>query len=189
MEGVRRSPSGMQSSSSYLPAAATPRPLRADDLPALLRIQQACYDDVFIESARVYARRLGSPANCSLVIERDGRVCAYLAAYRSLFGKITPLHGDFESTQSAPDTLYVHDMAVLPEVAGQGIAKALLESLWEQGRAWGLRHSALVSVQGSTDYWARHGYAAQAVHAAQARARLGSYGQGAVYMARTLDRA
>ncbi|QBE67516.1 GNAT family N-acetyltransferase [Pseudoduganella lutea] len=165
------------------------RALRAGDLPALLAIQQACYGAAYIESAQVYARRLASPVNCSRVWERDGQVCAYLAAYRSLLGKVTPLHGDFGVPHGAADTLYVHDMAVLPSCAGQGIARALLESVWEEGRAAGLRHSALVSVQDSRAYWERCGYDARAPSGQADLARLASYGDGAIYMVRELDLA
>jgi GNAT superfamily N-acetyltransferase len=162
------------------------RTLTAGDLPALLRIQLACYGPDFIESADVYARRLASAVNCSLACERDGRLLAYLAAYRTVQDKVTPLHGDFERPPRAPDTLYLHDMAVLPESAGQGLARSLLERLWEEGRALGLRQSALVSVQGTQDYWARHGYLPRPLHDGAERARLASYGAGAVYMARSL---
>ena len=163
----------------------TPRPLTVDDLPGLLDVQRACYGDDYVESAEVFARRLASPANCSLVLERDGQVCAYLAAYRSALGKVTPLHGDFEAVPQA-DTLYLHDMAVLPTCAGQGLAQALLKSVWEHAAAQGLRHTALVSVQGSQTYWERHGYAQRPLGEAAQRERLASYGAGAVYMARTM---
>ncbi|GGX95029.1 GNAT family N-acetyltransferase [Massilia dura] len=172
-------------STSLRPAAC--RTLQPNDLPALLHVQRACYGDGFIESAEVYARRLASPVNCSLVCEREGLVVAYLAAYRSLDGKITPLHGDFETPQRPPDTLYLHDMAVLPAHAGQGMAQALLDLLWAQGRAAGLRRTALVSVQGSQGYWARHGYSPQPLHDMEERARLTGYGAGAIYMVRSLD--
>ena len=55
-----------------------------------------------------------------------------------------------------------------------------------QARAEGLRHSALVSVQGSQPYWQRQGYALHPLPDAAQQARLASYGEGAVYMARTL---
>ena len=157
----------------------TPRPLLAADLPGLLAVQRACYGDGFIESAPVYARRLASPANCSLVLVEDGRVLAYLAAYRSVLGKVTPLHGDFEATP-APDTLYLHDMAVHPAHAGRGLARALLVAL--RAGATGLRHQALVSVQDSQAYWQRQGYAEHPLHDGAQRARLASYGAQAVYM-------
>jgi ribosomal protein S18 acetylase RimI-like enzyme len=161
------------------------RPLAVADLPGLLAVQRACYGAGFVESGAVFAARLASPANCSLVLERAGVVCAYLAAYRSVTGKVTPLHGGFEAVPR-PDALYLHDMAVLPGCAGQGLARALLQPMWEGARAQGLRHTALVSVQGSQAYWERQGYAVQPLADAAQRERLASYGDGAVYMVRAL---
>ena len=164
------------------------RPLQTDDLPALMAVQRAAYGDGFMESTEVFARRLASPVNCSLALLLDGALCAYLAAYQSVQGKVTPLHGDFEPpVGTAPDTLYLHDMAVLPHLAGQGLPQRLLQPLWEQAMAQGLRQSALVSVQGSEGYWQRHGYVAQPLHQPEQQQRLASYGEGAVYMARTLQ--
>ena len=177
-------PNSLPSPSSS--ALGAPRALQLHDLPGLLQVQLACYGEGYVESGEVFARRLASPVNCSLVLERAGQVCAYLAAYRSVQGKVTPLHGDFEAPQGIPDTLYLHDMAVLPACAGQGLAQALLAPLWAQGAAWGLRHTALVSVQGSQGYWERHGYAVQPLADALQRARLASYGEGAVYMVKSL---
>ncbi|MBS0508190.1 MAG: GNAT family N-acetyltransferase [Proteobacteria bacterium] len=157
----------------------TPAPLAVRHLPGLLAVQRACYGAALVEGAEVFARRLASPANCSLVLQRGGRVVAYLAAYRSLLGKVTPLHGDFEAVPM-PDTLYLHDMAVLPGCAGQGLAQALLAALRMQGA--GLRHQALVSVQGSQGYWRRQGFAAHDLPDAVQRARLAGYGADAVYM-------
>ncbi|MGV2481870.1 UNVERIFIED_CONTAM: GNAT family N-acetyltransferase, partial [Salmonella enterica subsp. enterica serovar Weltevreden] len=77
----------------------------------------------------VLARRIACPAQCSQVAVAQGTVVAYLAAYRSRRGKVTPLHGDFETPTTA-DTLYLHDMAVHPEWAGQGLARALLTPVW-----------------------------------------------------------
>ena len=193
------------------PSKPVVRTLVTADLPGLLAVQLACYGAGFVESAEVFARRLASAANCSLVLERDGAVCAYLAAYRSWRGKVTPLHGDFGSIEHAdltaptaltaptesttrtaqdpaPDTLYLHDLAVLPSCAGQGLAQALLQPLWAKAAARGLRHSALVSVQGSQAYWARQGYAEQALTCNAQRAHLASYGEGAVYMVRELQK-
>ena len=161
------------------------RALGLHDLPGLLAVQLACYGADFIESAEVFARRLASPANCSLALEQDGRIVGYLAAYRSALHKVTPLHGDFDTVE-APDTLYLHDLAVHPAHAGRGLAAALLAPLWQRARAEGLRHSALVAVQGAQGYWERHGYAMLALPDAGQRQRLAGYGGGAAYMARLL---
>ncbi len=163
------------------------RLLTPADLSGLLAVQRACYGDGFIEGADVFARRLASPANCSLVlVAPDGRVGAYLAAYRSVLGKVTPLHGGFDDSVAAPDTLYLHDLAVAPPHAGQGLAQALLAPLWRDAAARGLRHAALVSVQDSQAWWQRQGFAPQALADAAQRAQLAGYGEGAVYMVRAL---
>lgn len=175
-------------STPALPAGAQVRALAPQHLPGLLAVQRACYGAELVEGEAVFARRLASPAHCSLVLEHAGQVVAYLAAYHSVRGKVTPLQGDFEAVAppGVPDTLYLHDMAVLPQCAGRGLARALLAPLWAQAAARGLRHSALVSVQGSQAYWERQGYAAQALADARERQRLAGYGEGAVYMLRTL---
>ena len=172
-----------------LPAGATLHALAPKHLDGLLAVQRACYGAALVEGAEVFARRLASPAQCSLVAEVDGQVGAYLAAYHSVQGKVTPLQGDFGSVAppGAADTLYLHDLAVLPQLAGRGLAQALLAWLHGQALAHGLRRAALVSVQGSQPFWQRQGYAAQALAQPAQRAQLARYGAGAVYMARRLD--
>lgn len=163
-----------------------PQPLAAQHLPGLLAVQRTCYGQEYVEGAEVFARRLASPAGCSLVLaEPQGRVCAYLVAYRSRLHAVTPLHGDFEAAP-APDTLYLHDMAVLPECAGRGLAGALLAAALARARAEGLAHAALVAVQGSQPWWQRRGFAARADLPAAQRRRLQGYGAQAVYMAQSL---
>ena len=170
-----------------LAGGATVCALAPQHLPGLLAVQEACYGAGLVESAEVFTRRLTSPANCSLVLEYAGQVVAYLAAYASVRHKVTHLQGDFEVAPGRPDTLYLHDMAVLPQCAGRGLARALLQPLWSQAAAQGLRYTALVSVQGSQAYWERQGYAVQALADAAQSACLASYGTGAVYMLRHLD--
>ncbi len=162
----------------------TVRPLHPSDLAALMDIQRACYGAEYAESESVFARRLAHPLQCSLAVERKGVLLGYLAAYWSEAGKVTPLHGDFEPS-AAPGVLYLHDTAVHPAHAGQGLAGRLLAPLWQQARRRGIQLACLVSVQGTQDYWRRHGFRAQALRDPQQRLRLTSYGEDALYMQRT----
>ena len=162
-----------------------PRPLEPQHLPGLQAVQRACYGEGLLESSTVFARRLASAANGSLVVADAGQVQAYAVACYAQQGQLTPLHGDFD-VAAQPDTLYLHDMAVLPALAGRGLARALLQALWAQARGRGLRFSALVSVQGSQAYWQRQGYAVQPPASAAQAAQLAGYGAGAVYMAQPL---
>ena len=168
-----------------MPHAVLLRPMALADLPALLDIQRLCYGEGFLESAAILTQRLHSPGKLSCVAARGGVVCAYLAAYRSRPGKVTPLNGGFD-TVAQPDTLYLHDLAVAPQAAGQGLAQRLVEHLWAQGRSEGLVVSALVSVQGSQVFWQRLGYGVQALADPAQQQNLASYGADACYMAKPL---
>ena len=162
------------------------RPLGVGDIDGLLAVQRACYGARHVESRAVFTRRLASRAQCSLVALQAGAVCGYAAAYRSVLGQVTALHGDF-ACAAHPDTLYLHDLAVLPAHAGRGIAAALLARLLAQARDEALVHAALVAVQGAERYWQRHGFAARSLQDAAERERLASYGAGALYMARPVS--
>ena len=168
-----------------MPHTALLRPMVQADLPAVLDVQRACYPGGFLEDAATFTQRLHSPGSLSCVATRGGVVCAYLAAYRSRPGKLTPLNGGF-STVTQPDTLYLHDLAVAPLAAGQGLAQRLVGHLWARAVEDRLSHSALVSVQGSQPFWERLGYRVQALDDPAQQRHLDSYGAGACYMAKTL---
>lgn len=157
------------------------RTLSVTDVAAVLRIQAQCYGAAFVEGADVFSRRLQAAHHCSWAAEQRGRVVAYLAAYWSRPGKITPLQGDFEFSDPA-NVLYLHDMAVDPACAGQGIAAQLLEQAVAQARARGVQRAALVAVQGAASYWQRRGFVpGEPANAAQ-YTHLRSYGDDALYM-------
>lgn len=50
----------------------TPRPLEPQHLPGLHAVQRACYGQSLLESSAVFARRLASAANGSLVVVDAG---------------------------------------------------------------------------------------------------------------------
>lgn len=162
------------------------RDMRADDLDAVLAIQLACYGAGFVEDGELIARRLAASPHTGWVAEHGGAVRAYLAAYPSQRGKLTPLHGDFEVAPDA-DALYLHDLAVHPEASGLGLGPRLVRHAWAHALRAGWRHSTLVSVQASIGFWERQGYAATVPADGLQQARLATYPGDSVYMARRLD--
>lgn len=173
-------------SRSELNASLRVRPLSTADVASLLHIQTVCYGSDFLETHAIFAQRLGCPYHCSIGVVRsdaaDPALLAYLAAYWSNPGKITPLNGPFTAPAAGEQVLYVHDMSVLPALAGQGVATHLLQRLLQHARDRQLRHAALVSVQGSQAYWERQGFRVTDVLDAQQMAHLKTYGEGACYM-------
>jgi GNAT superfamily N-acetyltransferase len=137
-------------------------PVRESDLAAVLAVQAACYPPAMQEPADVVLERMRAAPGTVLVARAGGRVEAYLFGYPSQRGKVTPLGGAFALAPDA-DTLYLHDLAVAPRAAGQGIARRLVARLLEHGARRGLVYSALVSVQDSRRFWESLGYACSAV--------------------------
>lgn len=157
------------------------RPMLPSDLAAVLHVQAACYPAAMQESADVVMARLRTAsATCVVGCDSEG-VCAYLFAYPSRLGAITWLGAPFDVAPDA-DTLYLHDLSVAPHALGRGLARALVSAVLDLGRAHGLRHSALVSVQDSAAFWEALGYRARA----SLDPALASYPAGAVYMQRAL---
>lgn len=157
------------------------RPIREDDLEAVLRVQAACYPPAMQEARAVVLSRIGAAGDTSFVAGCDGQVCAYVFAYRSSRGAVTPLDAPFEVVDGG-DTLYIHDLSVSPAAAGRGLARLLVERLQALARERGLDHCALVSVQDSQRFWERLGFRETGCVDTAARLALASYPAPALYM-------
>lgn len=161
------------------------RLMSEDDIPAVLAIQEESYPHELLESAAIIRQRLHSFPELAWVAEDAHGLCAYLFGYRSLAGKVTPLDGAF-SAPNSPDCLYLHDLAVARRAAGRGIGPALVRRNLEHGRSPHIKYSALVSVQGSEDFWARLGYVAETELESVQQHNLASYRVPALYMVKPL---
>lgn len=157
------------------------RAIREDDLDAVLRVQAACYPPAMQEPRDVVLSRLRATGDTTLVAVHGGVVCAYVFAYRSAAGAVTPLDAIFDIKNDG-DTIYIHDLSVAPAAAGLGIARQLVDRLRLLAAGAGLRQCALVSVQDSRAFWERLGFAERLCVGDSAREALASYPSVAVYM-------
>lgn len=161
------------------------RLMTAADIDDVSALQQEAYVPDMIESDQVLRSRLAACAETSWVAEDEYGLCAYLFAYRSLHGRVSPLGCAFRHVQGA-DSLYLHDLAVAQRVAGQGVGALLVRLALQQALAQGLRYSCLVSVQSSRVFWNRLGYQEQDMADQAQQANLESYAGPAWYMVRKL---
>ena len=155
--------------------------MRMHDIPDVLAVQAESYAPHMNEEESVVRRRFEAAPDTAWVVESAGAVTAYLVAYPSLLGQITPLAGSFTLPNQA-DCLYLHDLAVMRRNRGTGAATRLVERAFAFMRAQGLRHSALVAVQDSRHFWENLGYRpSEALSPAQENL-LASYRTMAAYM-------
>jgi GNAT superfamily N-acetyltransferase len=158
------------------------------DIAAVMAIQASCYVSAMVEPEAVIRARLQACAGHAWVAGGAEGIAAYLMAYPSRVGRVTPLGGAFSVAEQA-DCLYLHDLAVAPASAGAGLGKSLVEAAEAAARRAGLARMALVSVQDSLRYWQRQGFQAWAALDAEQRARLDGYAGPACYMVRQLDQS
>lgn len=153
------------------------------DLPAVLAIQGACYAEQFCESmASLHAKLRVSPSTCVIASRKGGSV-GYLFSVPCETTNPPTWNAGTCQLPAAPDCLYLHDLAVLPDARKSGTGCALVAAFMALLQESALEHACLVSVQRSALYWERHGFRPAPLSGAL-QAKLATYGDGAVYMER-----
>lgn len=150
--------------------------MAAADLDGVVAVAATAFPD-HPEGRACFAERLALAPDTCLVLAEGARILGYLIAYPWPLGAVPPLDTLLGALPERRDSWYLHDLALLPETRGQGLARAGLGRLFAQV---GTAPIGLVSVNGSADFWTGHGFVAQEGLAA----KLASYGAGARYMVR-----
>ncbi|MCK1652344.1 GNAT family N-acetyltransferase [Bradyrhizobium sp. 149] len=159
------------------------RPARASDLPAISAIAARIHPnlperpEVFAEKMRLY------PDGCR-VLAADERIVGYGLAHLWTQHRIPPLDGFLEHLPGDADCLYLHDVAVLPDLRG-GVARDYVVAIEDLARDSGIATLALVSVYATRPLWEHLGFRPVTADV-ELRAKLASYGDGATYMLRGL---
>lgn len=161
----------------------TLRRMAVGDIDAVLAIQSEYYSGKLVEPGAVIRNRLAMFPDTAWVAQDADGVCAYLAGCRTILGTVIVLGEDFPQ-QSAPTSLYLHDMAVSRRVAGRGIGAGLVALAWQQARDDGLASSSLVAIPSAQTYWLQKGYREMPPATPQHLASLATYGAQARFMAR-----
>ena len=160
------------------------RPMRPDDIPAVVDVARLSFPDHFEDRACFENRLALYPRGCFVLADADGPARGYLIAYPWKAESAPPLNTVIEGLPAAPDLIYLHDLALHPDARGGGVTGAIIERLAEQATEDGWPAVALVAVNDAVGFWSRHGFVE---HPAEAMAaKLASYGADARYMVRSL---
>jgi predicted N-acetyltransferase YhbS len=155
------------------------------DLAAVDAIAAAVHPD-HPEEPAVFAERLAlHPQGCHL-LDGAGGPAGYVLSHPWLLGTPPALNARLGALPATPTTLYIHDLAILPQARAGGAGSAIVRRLLAAADARGWPAS-LVAVGGSQPFWARHGFVVS--ETAALRTKLASYGAGARHMVRPPARA
>jgi len=157
--------------------------MAAADLPAVGglagRVHPAYPEDdaMFAERLRLY------PEGCRVLARAEG-IAAYVVSH-PWRGVPPALNTRLGALPARPSTFYIHDLALAPEVRGTGAAAEIVSWLAAHARAAGIPGLSLIAVNGSADFWRRHGFEAR--HDPALDRKLGSYGADAQFMTRVFN--
>jgi GNAT superfamily N-acetyltransferase len=126
------------------------------------------------EDAAVFEERLALFAAGCAVLADDVRLYGYRLGHPWILAEPPGLNTLLARLPATPDTLFLHDLALLPEARGEGHAREIVEETLALARASDLGCVSLIALGGSRAFWAvmgfRHGpgaalcgYGAQAV--------------------------
>lgn len=158
------------------------RQLTTGDIEQVSRITKLIHhdlperDEVFAERIKLY------PEGClALVASHGSDFYGYAISHpirRSHPPALDTLLGEI-----APDAdqYYIHDVAILPEARGSGLAQAGIAKLFAVAAQYPT--SCLISVYGTTTFWSKFGFAPGKTDETMKK-KLLEYGEEATYMER-----
>ncbi|PPD43288.1 MAG: GNAT family N-acetyltransferase [Methylocystis sp.] len=163
-----------------MPSNRNWRPLAHAELSDVMRIAGVAHPqlpermEVFDEKQRLF------PEGC-FAFDAAGHLAGYAISHPWTLNDVPPLDSLLKALPVAPDCLYLHDVALLPQARGSGAAAGLMAMLTRLADDCGLAHLALVSVYGTDKLWRPLGFE----DAGQSE-KLAAYGLSARYMVRRL---
>lgn len=153
--------------------------MRAGDRTAVAAIADAVHP-AYPEDVTVFDERLRLyPAGCLVFAGGDG-LLGYAVSHPWRSGAPPHLNARLGALPQAPDTFYLHDVALLPALRGRGAASDVVARLTRQARAERLPTISLVAVNGSAGFWRRFGF--RPMDAPALADKLRSYGADAAFM-------
>ena len=145
------------------------RGIQSEDWPDIDDIQRLCFPASAIESLpalRSIAR--AAPRMC-MVAEAPGTIAGYLLAHPWSANDLPPLNEPLPTLPAGASCLFIHDLAIRPSARGTGLAGRMVRRLLTIARNSGMTGASLISVQETSEFWARFGFVKQPEQTARFR--------------------
>lgn len=165
---------------NHRPAMASWRNASINDIDGIALVSNEIHTDL-PESKDVFAERIRLfPQGCMVLV--DGQeICGYAISHPIRSGQPPTLDTLLGAIDANADTYYIHDVAVSKRLRGQGYAAECVDRLLKVARQ--CPETCLISVYGTTSFWARFGFVPGPVGPALSE-KLRGYGVDARYLCR-----
>lgn len=137
------------------------RKIQSADWADIDRIQRACFPPSAIENMKSLRSIADvAPEFCSVAV-RDEEVVGYLLSHPWVADDLPMLNQPVRSCPKDAETLFIHDMAILPFARGAGQASQMVRGAMDRARETGINSASLISVQDTVEFWIRFGFVAR----------------------------
>lgn len=160
------------------------RAMTGYDLDAVEAIANNVHPD-FFEAPEILGERFGLYRNGCYFLELGEKPAGYVLSHPWRYGSLPALNTRLGTLPPAPDTYYLHDLALLPVARRVGAASQIVKALIKHARAEGYQTMTLVAVNASVPFWQKHGFLVAEVP--ELYGKLLSYEEAARYMVKRLD--
>ncbi|WP_295914627.1 GNAT family N-acetyltransferase [uncultured Bartonella sp.] len=160
------------------------RLMKESDLADVCRIASLCHPDFPEEDAVLEEKFNLSPLSCFILSDNEsssGSVYGYCLAHPYKMNSIPALDQLLHKLPEKCDTLYIHDLALLPEAQGGGNGKKAVELLVAVAERENFDKLSLVAVHGSQLFWQKNGFKLVKV-SEMLKQKLLTYSEDARYM-------
>lgn len=138
----------------------------------------------FFETDAVLAEKHTLYRNGCYILEVAEKPAGYVLSHPWALGSLPALNTLLGGLPENPDTLYIHDLALLPVTRGVGAAGKIVAALTKHAEAMGFASMSLVAVNGSLPFWEKQGFVAQ--DRPELAEKLAAYEEAARYMVKAL---
>jgi ribosomal protein S18 acetylase RimI-like enzyme len=138
----------------------------------------------FFEADEVLAEKFSLYRNGCYILEVSEKPSGYVLSHPWTRGSLPALDALIGALPAAPDTFYIHDLALLPVTRGVGAAGQIVAALTKHAQAMAFPSMSLVAVNGSVPFWEKQGFVAED-HPKLAD-KLAAYEDAARYMVKAL---
>ena len=174
--------------------------MKESDLADVCRIALICHPDFPEEDAVLEEKFNLSPSSCFVFsdgnpasrnisdlspVSRTSAIYGYCLAHPYKMNSIPALDCLLHKLPEKCDTLYIHDLALLPEAQGGGNGKKAVELLVAVAEREKLETLSLVAVHGSQVFWQKNGFKTVDV-SKEMKQKLLTYSEDASYMTRNI---
>ncbi|MDR0306540.1 MAG: GNAT family N-acetyltransferase [Chitinispirillales bacterium] len=110
----------------------------------------------------------------------DNRLVGYGISHLWNLNSIPPLNDFLGYLPENPTCIYIHDVAVLPEMRGHKAADRFMDYIMQLAKKLSINSLALVSLYGTDIFWSRFGFKIYSNN--DIESKLKTYGETAKYM-------